>query len=602
MPRRYPLLAAAALALFSLPLTGRAERLATGRTILKLREPEASEASRVQVESLAAGIAGQVIRHAEGSPYILVAPRQGRARLDVAAAGSAIEWTEPEVRIQALTGEKGRQAALGSRLSALGGTKASSLAGPSVPNDPNFGRQWNLQDTGFGIHLPTARGMARGDGVIVAIVDTGVKQSLSDLAGTRFVPGFNAFTNGSDTDDDRGHGTHICGTIAQTTDNGLGCAGIAPNARIMPVKVLDANGGGTNYTIAAGLSWAASHGAQVVNMSLGGGNSRSEADAVNSCLARGVVVVAATGNNSRGSLLYPAAYPGVIAVGASDNKGQRASFSNYGTGISLVAPGVDILQQTFQGGRAGFYYFAGTSMATPHVTAVCALVRQVNPSLSPADVKQILMDTARDRGAPGYDTQYGAGLLDAAAAVARALSSTPSPSPAPTPAPTPAPAPGPTPTPTPVPAPPELGPAPTPAPTPAPQPAPVPAPSGWQQEMLSRINAERAKAGAGPLAVEDRLTRAAQGWSQYMSDHAYFSHFAPDGSGPGQRITAAGYAWRTYGENIAWGQPDVGSVMDAWLHSPGHRANILNPNFKEVGLGLAQGAGSPYYCQDFGTR
>ena len=571
MPR-FPLLAAAVGALLSLLSPARAELLTTGKTIIKLREPEAAEASRVDIQSLAARIDATVVRHADGSPYLLVAPKAEGAKLDVSAAGSAVEWTEPETRIQGLLKERRRRAPAG---------RISSLAGPSVPNDPNFSRQWNLQDTGYGIHLPTARGMARGDGVVVAIVDTGVRQDLSDLAGTQFLPGYNAITNSANTRDDNGHGTHVCGTIAQTTDNGLGCAGIAPNARIMPVKVLDSKGSGTNYTVAAGLRWAADHGAQVVNMSLAGGSSRAEQDAVNYLLAHNVVVCCATGNNSRGSLLYPAAYPGVIAVGASTQQGTRASFSNYGAGLSLCAPGVSILQQTFQQGRVGFYFFDGTSMATPHVAAVCALLRQCNPSLSPADVKKVLMETARDRGAPGYDTQYGAGLLDAAAAVARALGSSPAPTPVPAPPPVPSPAP---------------------QPQPQPTPSPAPAPAPWQQEMLQAVNAERAKAGAGPLVLEDRLTRAAQDWSQFMSDHSYMGHFAPDGSGPGQRIAATGYPFRTWGENVAFGQENVQAVMAAWLASPGHRTNILNPAFKEVGFGLAQGAGSPYYCQDFGAR
>jgi serine protease len=535
----------------------------TGRTIVKLK----AGVARIQVADVAASIDGQVVRHAAGSPYVLIAPRSGSARLSLAKLPREIEFTDPEI----LMSNRG---------------EASSLQGPSVPNDPRFPDQWGLQDTGFGIHLPSARARTRGAGVTVAVIDTGIRQDLPDLAGTTFVPGYNAIANNDRTADDNGHGSHVAGTIAQTTDNRLGCAGIAPAAKIMPVKVLDRNGSGSNYSIAVGLQWAADHGAQVANLSLGGGASRTLQDAMATCDRKGMTIVCATGNNGRASILYPAAYPQAIAVGASTRQGTRAPFSNYGAGLSLVAPGEDILQQTIDKatGRPAYYYYDGTSMATPHVTGVCALVKSLNPSLTPTAIRQLLTRTARDLGAPGPDREFGAGLLDAAAAVA-AAGGAPAPAPVPTPSPCPP------------------APTPTPAPGPAPSLPPAPAPSSEAQQVLDLVNVERAKAGAAPLAFHDALMRAAQAHSEDQAAHNQMSHTGSDGSNLGQRLTRVGYPFRTWGENVAYGYATPVAVMQGWLASPGHRANILNPNFNEIGIGIARNArGVPYYTQDFGAR
>jgi len=305
-----------------------------------------------------------------------------------------------------------------------------------VPNDPYYSYQWHFHgvDEG-GIDMEPAWDIATGDGVIVAVIDTGIRVG-SDLANTKFVQGYDFVNDDNDPVDDNGHGTHVAGTIAQSTNNNEGVAGVAFNAYLMPVKVLDANGYGNYADIVDGIYYAVDHGANIISMSLGGSSGSSALeDAVAYAYNHGVTVIAAAGNDDTNQISYPAAYDNyVIAVGATQYDKTRAPYSNYGSSLDLVAPGgntdVDqngdgygdgILQQTFQvtwtgSIQWGYYFYQGTSMATPHVSGVAALLYSLGVT-SPDEIRNILQSTAIDLGDPGWDQYYGWGLINAYAAV-----------------------------------------------------------------------------------------------------------------------------------------------------------------------------------------
>lgn len=294
-----------------------------------------------------------------------------------------------------------------------------------VPDDPFYRDQWHMPRVG----TESAWHYGCGAGVTVAVIDTGVAcfdhgpfSKGTDLHGTRCVKGHDFVNNREEAADDHGHGTHVAGTVAQTTNNGKGVAGLAHCANLMPIKVLSKAGWGTVADVASGIRFAADHGAQVINMSLGGRiKSKILEDAVNHAIAKGVVVVAAAGN-SRKSVEWPAAYPGVVAVSATDSKDALAWFSSRGPELAIAAPGVDVLQQTVCNGGHDkcevFGKFSGTSMAAPHVAGAAALIVSAGVT-EPSAVRAALQVAARQ--VDGHDpAKYGAGVLDAAAAVARA--------------------------------------------------------------------------------------------------------------------------------------------------------------------------------------
>lgn len=264
------------------------------------------------------------------------------------------------------------------------------------------------------------------DDVVVAVLDTGVA-GHSELT-SALVPGWNFTDSGSasDTTDRQGHGTHVAGTIG--ADVASGVEGIAAGVRILPVKVLGDDGSGYTDWSAEGIVWAADNGADVINMSLGGAYADPvQAEAVTYARSKGVTVVAAAGNDNVSTPFYPAASPGVIGVAAVDQYRARAPFSNYGSYVDVAAPGVNILSTDFTGN--GYSYKSGTSMASPHVAGVVALMTAAAPGITPGQIEIALTGSTTDLGTPGRDNYFGYGLVDALRAVrsAKALTGTPAP-------------------------------------------------------------------------------------------------------------------------------------------------------------------------------
>jgi serine protease len=332
----------------------------------------------------------------------------------------------------------------------------------TTPNDPEYFYQWHFP----AVNAPSAWEISAGSGIVVAILDTGiafedypvpshevntVSEGITqyyrapDFSGTTFLPGYDFVNNDTHPNDNSAHGTHVAGTVAQTTNNSIGTAGLAFDCSLMPVKVLDYSGSGSASELADGIYWATDSGAQVMNMSLGwfpgydpGATVRN---AVEYAYSHGVVLVASSGNWGTGTVAFPAAYPEVIAVGATKYDNHITEYSQYGPELELVAPGGDVyvdengdgevdgvLQQTFVGHDFGppevladptdfdYYFYDGTSMAAPHVAALVALMI-ANGQTGVENIRTILHETAVDLGETGRDDLYGHGLIDAYSAL-----------------------------------------------------------------------------------------------------------------------------------------------------------------------------------------
>jgi serine protease len=383
------------------------------------------------------GARTRVLRLARGQSVATVLARLRRKR--------NVEWAVPDYRVHA--------------------------AGSLVPDDVGTGAapgdwrllQWNF-DGPFGVNAPEAWANVAADrapggrGVIVAVLDTGVAYTnhgpfrrSPDLSRFGFVGGYDFIAHNRLPLDRNGHGTFVAGTIAEATDNRYGLTGLAFGARIMPVRVLDAEGEGEASTIAEGVRFAVKHGARVINLSLEFSSNVTASDipellgALHYARRHGVLVVAAAGNEAHTAIAYPARAPDVVAVGATTEHGCLADYSNDGSGLTIVAPGGgadanlpgdpnchpeqpagrDVFQVTFTGTsprRFGIPSgYEGTSMAAPHVAAAAALVIAsgvLGPHPTPAQLTARLRATARKLGGGGDERLYGAGLLDAAAATA----------------------------------------------------------------------------------------------------------------------------------------------------------------------------------------
>jgi len=367
-------------------LNGIAARVVPGRAIVRFQQGRMGSALAALGNSVRSQVGGLDVAVIDTTDA-----RATRALADLRSSG-AIAYSEPE-------------------------TVLSCQLSPSYPM---FARQGGLRT----LSVPRAWDLTRGrPEVVVAVLDTGIDLEHPDLR-SRLVPGVSWVPGTFSPQDDHGHGTHVAGIVGAEPVTPDGVTGVAPGCRLMPVKVLDARGEGTTSRICQGIVWAVDHGARVLNLSLGGaGGGKTLETAVSYALAHGVVVVAAMGNEGANVQEYPAGYPGVVAVGACDDSGRTASFSNIGRWISVTAPGENVystmpmkaftLLDEDPGAGRGHGTLSGTSMATPFVAGVAALMLSLQPQLTPDAVRSRLERTAFDMATPGFDTSSGHGLVQA---------------------------------------------------------------------------------------------------------------------------------------------------------------------------------------------
>lgn len=381
----------------------------------------------------------------------------------------AVDDRLAEARVSDAGGGFARRSAFGSRyvVEPMAGMEASDLVArfqsmPEVefaepdgvvrahfsPNDSLYSLQWHLRMIGAERMWDIQRGDAS---VAVAVIDTGVAfedfgpyRKAPDFGGTVFLPGFNVFTRDSHANDDNFHGTHIASVIAEATDNGLGVSGIAHLTAIMPVKVLDRDGFGSNSGVAEGIDYAVNfrqggtNPVKVINLSLGGPTrSQTLQSAIDRAVAAGITVVASSGNDNLNSVDFPAAFSNVIAVGSVDGRKAKARYSSFGVDLDVVAPGGDnrrddngdgrpdgVLQQTFDPSLAAagryedfaYYFVSGTSQSAAQVAALAALIARQGVK-DPKAIQALIERTAEDLGAPGRDDQFGHGLIRPAEAL-----------------------------------------------------------------------------------------------------------------------------------------------------------------------------------------
>lgn len=417
-----------------------ADRWTTGHVLLDLVEPDDGEGgSEDEIARWVAALDAEAGIAVEPAGFYSEGEHLYRVRLDPGHEGALASWLgDPLV--------EGHELEV---MYALPQTAAAAThdegdheidkPGRMPVDDPMFRLQWHMEQ----IHAPEAWTTTRGEGVIVAVIDTGVAwkttsgvKQLPDLAGTGFVDGESFISGLPEGLDDHAHGSHVAGTIAQTTNNGIGVTGVAHEAKIMPLKVLSKDGRGAVPGIANAIRYAADHGAHVINMSLGGPMpSRVLAKAIEYAHAKGVITVCAAGNEHRSRVGYPAANKYAVAVSATDFGKQLTFYSNWGADIDVAAPGGDtradrngdgqpdgVLQNTIRIGQPlenDYLWFQGTSMASPHAAGVAALIMSTGVT-NPSEVERVMKATAVHPRNVEWDEKYGAGIIDAQAAVARA--------------------------------------------------------------------------------------------------------------------------------------------------------------------------------------
>lgn len=286
--------------------------------------------------------------------------------------------------------------------------------------DAYYHEQWSLENTGdsFGIEnadidfeemasLAAQKGQSE---VLTAVIDTGVDYTLADLKNQVISTGYDFINDDNKAFDDQGHGTHVSGIIAAEAGNDYSMTGINQSTKILPVKVLDASGYGDTEQIAYGIIWATDQGADIINMSLGGGYSRVLEYAMKYASERGVTIVAASGNDGWEEVSYPASSKYTIAVGATNKLDLVSDYSSYGEELDLVAPGTDIPSLLPDGNVS---LMSGTSMAAPHVAAVAGVLKSINPGLTPGQLKNLLTASADDvtfigeDGPPSFEDEWG---------------------------------------------------------------------------------------------------------------------------------------------------------------------------------------------------
>lgn len=285
-----------------------------------------------------------------------------------------------------------------------------------TPDDPSFGTQYGPQQVRAPVAWDTTVGTTTKN---ICVVDTGVRYTHQDLAGARWLGGYDFVNLDADPIDDHGHGTHVAGIAAGSTNNGAGIAGVA-QVGILAAKVLNSSGSGAWDWVASGIRWCADNGGHVINMSLGGGPSTVLLDAVRYAYNKGSLLVAASGNGSCSNcVIYPAAYTEVVAVSCTMSNKKSCTFTSKGKQVELAAPGYQVLS-TYNAADDAYTTMSGTSMSTPHVSGVAALVWSYVPALTGQGLRSVLQSTAGDLGTVGKDNVFGYGLVDARAALAKA--------------------------------------------------------------------------------------------------------------------------------------------------------------------------------------
>lgn len=352
-----------------------------------------------------------------GQVQITVKARKGQRPRDI---GRKVRQISP-LDVQVISVPR---ADLEKTLKSLSRDKAVQYAQPcsvvkamQAPNDPLFSQQYAPRLTKAVEAWPASR----GQGVSIAIVDTGIDPEHPDLK-RKLKPGFNTLDQGVDVRDENGHGTHCAGIAAAATNNGVGIAGIAPDASILPIKSLGRSGQGSDATVAEGIVWAADHGASIISLSLGTpDDTQVLKEACEYAIKKGAFLVAAMGNAGNDQKSYPAAYPGVMAVGATGEEDQPAEFSQYGEWISVSAPGVAIystfptytVELNDYGYPQDYAAIDGTSQATPIAAGVAALLKAKYPKLTAAELKQKIETSADRVGGSGFDIHFGHGRINA---------------------------------------------------------------------------------------------------------------------------------------------------------------------------------------------
>ena len=373
-----------------------AAQAATDSVIVKYKAG-ASATSRSAVADRAAVVRRVGTIAANGAQVVQVTGDAATAAATLNRS-AAVEYAEPNVELHAL----------------------------AIPNDAQFAQLYGLNNTGQTGGLADADidapegwdagglgGFPATGGVKVGIVDTGIDANHEDLSGKLVDCGrastlFGTVSNGNCADDND-HGTHVSGTIAAKANNGVGVAGVAFNSPLSMCKALNALGSGSTAGVANCITWLVQRGSKIISMSLGGGASSTMQTAVRNASNAGALIIAAAGNDGDATLNYPAAYPEVVSVAATDNRDARASFSNANSDVEIAAPGVNILS-TKRGG--GYVSFSGTSMATPHVAGVAALIWGKNPGFTAAQVRSKLDASVDDKGPAGRDPSFGFGRVN----------------------------------------------------------------------------------------------------------------------------------------------------------------------------------------------
>jgi subtilisin family serine protease len=391
--------------------------------------PGAAASSGIRVSDAAAPGGRLIVLWRDGAPD----------RLGIAGVRrTEASRTQQRSVVVAASGQAGQVAAALRRdprvLAVVPDAKVKALGWPNdgEPSDPLYPEQTDLGQIGVPGVWPSTTGKPS---VVVAVIDTGVDLDHPDLAGVAVVAPRDEMWNNEDVTDLNGHGTHVAGTIFAQTDNETGIAGIAPDATLMPIKVLDEFGFGSFSDVLDGVDWARTHGADIINLSLGGSLAPEQVALMQptftAARSAGILVVAAAGNTGAPFMSYPAGLNGVVSVGAVDQDDVIADFSSFNRAVDISAPGVDTLSTTF----GDYEYFSGTSMASPHVAGVAALIWSERSGLNVEKLEAVLRTSSVDLGAPGRDNYYGSGRVDAAAALD---------APVPNPLPDLEPAPGPT--------------------------------------------------------------------------------------------------------------------------------------------------------------